>query len=393
MYKRIKGIKGDFNKKERFFKDDDGMLITTEKEIAEKWRKYFKGLLNCEEPTEKFPFNIENINTQECLYPTLEEIKAQVHRLKNHKSPAEDCIQAELLKKGGENVIWWIWKVAVICPIHKKGDKQDCNNYRRISLLNVVELGAKTRRQGDLLSPILFNVVLEKVIKEMKIGSNEGIRLQDKSISLLAYADDIVLMEESQDRLKILFSRLHKAASKVGLCVNEEKTEYMFLSRLPFYQSIKIDQYEFKRVEQFKYLGSILSEKNNIAFEVAARIQAGNKCYYGLTKVLSSRAVSRRLKEQLYTSLILSVVLYGSETWPLRKMDKQRFMVFERKVLQKIYGPVKDEITEEWRRRKNSELETSYSSSDIVEGIRSRRLRWAGHAWRSQNPLLHAVIE
>lgn len=140
MYMRIKGIKGDFKKKERFLKDDDGMLITTEKEKAEKWRKYFNELLNCEEPTEKFPFNIENINTQECSYPTLEEIKAQVHRLKNHKSPGEDCIQAELLKKRGEDVIRWIWKViskvwtteklpddckvAVVCPIHKKGDKQ-----------------------------------------------------------------------------------------------------------------------------------------------------------------------------------------------------------------------------------------------------------------------------
>jgi hypothetical protein len=207
-------------------------------------------------------------------------------------------------------------------------------------------------------------VVLEKVIREIKIGPNEGIRLQDKSIGLLAYADDIVLMEESQDRLKILFSRLHKAASKVGLCVNEEKTEYMFLSRkgLPFCQSIKIDQYEFKWVEQFKYLGSILSEKNNESIEVAAKIQAGNKCYYGLTNILCSQAVSRRLKEQLYTSLIRPVVVYESETWPLRKMDEQRFLVFERKVLRKIYGPVKDEITGEWRRRKNLELEALYSS-------------------------------
>jgi hypothetical protein len=70
MYKRINGIKRDFKNKERFFKDDDGMLITAEKDIAEKWRKYFDKLLNCEKPTEKFPFNIENINTQECPYPT-----------------------------------------------------------------------------------------------------------------------------------------------------------------------------------------------------------------------------------------------------------------------------------------------------------------------------------
>jgi len=97
----------------------------------------------------------------------------------------------------------------------------------------------------------------------MKIGPNEGIRLQDTLIDLLSYVDDIVLMEESQDRLKILFSRLYKAASKVRLCANKEKAEYMFLNRrgLPFCQSNKIDHYKFKRVEQFKYLGTILTEK------------------------------------------------------------------------------------------------------------------------------------
>jgi len=99
MFKRVKDIKGDFKKKELFLKDDDGMLITAEKEIAEKWREYFYKLLNCEEPIKKFPFNIENINTQKCTYPTLQEIKGQVHRLKNHKSPGEDCVQAELLKR------------------------------------------------------------------------------------------------------------------------------------------------------------------------------------------------------------------------------------------------------------------------------------------------------
>jgi len=85
-------------------------------------------------------------------------------------------------------------------------------------------------------------LVLEKVIREIKIGPNEGIREQDTLIGLLAYADDIVLMEESKDRLKILFSRLYKAASKVRLRVNKG----------PLCQSIKTDHCEFKRVEQFK---------------------------------------------------------------------------------------------------------------------------------------------
>jgi hypothetical protein len=76
MYKRVNGIKGEFKKKERFLKDDDGMLITAEKDLAENRRKYFDKLLNCEEQTEKFTFNIENINTQECPYPTSEGNKS-----------------------------------------------------------------------------------------------------------------------------------------------------------------------------------------------------------------------------------------------------------------------------------------------------------------------------
>jgi len=63
------------------------MLITSEKEIVERWRKYFDKLLNCEEPIEKFPFSTEKVNTQGCPDSTLEEIRAQVQRLKNHKSP------------------------------------------------------------------------------------------------------------------------------------------------------------------------------------------------------------------------------------------------------------------------------------------------------------------
>lgn len=82
-------------------------------------------------------------------------------------------------------------------------------------------------RQGDSLSLILFNVVMEKAIRKMNMGPQEGIRLQDTSIGLLAYPDNIVLIEETQEGLKLLFSRLYKVALKV----NEEKMEYMVLRR------------------------------------------------------------------------------------------------------------------------------------------------------------------
>jgi len=85
--------------------------------------------------------------------------------------------------------------------------------------------------------------------------------------------------------------------------------------------------------------------------------------------------MSRSLKKQLYTSLIGPGILYGSETWPLGNKDKNKCCVFERKVLRIIHGPVKEKVTEKWRRRKNTELDLLYNELSILEIIRKERLR------------------
>jgi len=86
-------------------------------------------------------------------------------------------------------------------------------------------------RQGDSMSPVVFNLVLEKVIRETNIGPQEGMPLQGSSVALLAYADDLVLMDKSHDGLRSLCGRLEEASKKVGLRINEDKTEYMVVGR------------------------------------------------------------------------------------------------------------------------------------------------------------------
>ncbi|KAL4132044.1 hypothetical protein QTP88_009265 [Uroleucon formosanum] len=102
---------------------------------------------------------------------------------------------------------------------------------------------------------------------------------------------------------------------------------------------------------------SVLTEKNETDKEVAARIQSGNKCLYGLIRILGSRSLSRDIKLQLYTTLLRPIITYGAETWTLRKTEENKLSILERKILRKIFGPVKDEETEGWRIRKNKELE------------------------------------
>jgi hypothetical protein len=144
--------------------------------------------------------------------------------------------------------------------------------------------------------------------------------------------------------------------------------------------SLRIDQYNFDRVDRLKYLGTILTEDNQITKEIKARIQAGNKCFLSLANLLGARSLSRELKKQLYTTLIRPIVNNGTETWAIRKTDEKRLLVFERKILRRIFGPVKDSITNDWRIRKNEELDPLYQKPNIVEAIRTKRLKWAGHA-------------
>jgi len=80
-------------------------------------------------------------------------------------------------------------------------------------------------------------------------------------------------------------------------------------------------------------------------------------------------------------------------TWALRKSDENKFLILERKILRKIFGPIKYDIIGEWRRRKNIELEEMINENNIAETIKKRRLRCAGHAMQSQYSLLRMVLE
>jgi hypothetical protein len=94
---------------------------------------------------------------------------------------------------------------------------------------------------------------------------------------------------------------------------------------------------------------------------------------------LSSRLLSRNVKVKIYKTIILSVVLYGCETWSLMLREEHRLRVFENRVLRRIFGPKRDEVTGEWRKVHNEELHNLYSSPDIIRQVKSRRMRWAGH--------------
>jgi hypothetical protein len=92
--------------------------------------------------------------------------------------------------------------------------------------------------------------------------------------------------------------------------------------------------------------------------------------------------LSKNLQIKIYKIIILSVVLYGYKTWSLILREEHRLGVFENRVLSRISGPKRGEVTGEWRNLHNEELHDLYSSSSIIRIMKARMMRWAGHVAR-----------
>ena len=94
---------------------------------------------------------------------------------------------------------------------------------------------------------------------------------------------------------------------------------------------------------------------------------------------MSSRLLSKNLKIKIYRNIILSVDLYGCETWSLTLREERKMGLFENMVLRRIFGPRRDGVMGEWWRLHNEELNDLYCSPNIVRVIKWRRMRWAEH--------------
>jgi hypothetical protein len=113
---------------------------------------------------------------------------------------------------------------------------------------------------------------------------------------------------------------------------------------------------------------------------------------FGAESVVFQVAI-QKLKIKIHRTIILPVVLCGCENWSLTLREERRLRVFENRVLGRVFEPKRDEVTREWRKLHNEELNDLYSLPNIVRMVKSRRMRWAEHVARmGEDRVVHRVL-
>ena len=130
-------------------------------------------------------------------------------------------------------------------------------------------------------------------------------------------------------------------------------------------------------MEQFKYFGITLTYLNSIQEETKSRLKSWHAFYHPVQNHLSFRLLSRNIRIKIYRTIILPFVFYGCETWSLALREEHSLRVFENRVLRRIFGSKRDEVTGKWRKL-HEKLNNLYSPPNIIWVMKPRK-GWAGH--------------
>jgi Reverse transcriptase (RNA-dependent DNA polymerase) len=248
-------------------------------------------------------------------------------------------------------------------------------------------------RQGCGLSPYLFNLILEAMMQVALNNTEIGIRISGELINNLRFADDIDLLAESRNQLQELTNKVYESSRRFGLQINGEKTKTMTIGKKQERLDIKLGTEELEQVEEFIYLGGVITEDAGCAKDMKRRIGLTSAMFGKLRKLWKSKNISKRTKTKLYEALVIPVLLYGAECWCMKKEDERRLLAAEMGWLRGILNRsrrerIRNEVTREELGQKDT----------IVDKIRRRRLTWYGHVARMDNrrippTALHGTVE
>ena len=211
----------------------------------------------------------------------------------------------------------------LIKDIYKKTKCAIKSNNSRTSFFNY----EKGVRQGCPLSPMLFNIYVNDLFKTMNSGNDSDLCLDENGhkTNILMYADDLIILSESKENLQKQIDKLENYCSKWKLQINNKKTKVMIFNRGNKLINTKFHTKtaELQNVKEFKYLGITISA-NNCTFSPTIRdlsIKA-NRAVFALNSKIKLSKLPTKLALRLFNSLVLPILLYGSEVWgPYADLD------------------------------------------------------------------------
>nr|KAG5700998.1 hypothetical protein BaRGS_022709 [Batillaria attramentaria] len=231
-------------------------------------------------------------------------------------------------------------------------------------------------RQGCLLSPFLFLLVIDWIMKTTTTGRKNGIQwtlwtqLDDPD-----FADDLALLSHSHSQMQDKTTCLEATSAGTGLKINRRKTELMKINTTAN-TPVKVGGEPIREVESFVYLGSVVDGQGGTDRDVTARIGKARAAMVMLKNIWASKAVSIRTKLRIFNSNMKSVPLYGCETWRTTKTMQQKIQTFLNTCLRRIFNI-------RWPEKiRNEELWERAGQEPAAKQILRRKWGWIGHTLR-----------
>uniref|UniRef100_A0A4W2HAH8 RNA-directed DNA polymerase n=1 Tax=Bos indicus x Bos taurus TaxID=30522 RepID=A0A4W2HAH8_BOBOX len=230
-------------------------------------------------------------------------------------------------------------------------------------------------RQGCILSPCLFNLYAEYIMRNAGLEEAQAvIKIARRNINNLRYADDTTLMAESEEELKSLLMKVKEESEKVGLKLNIQKTKIMASGAITSWQ---IDGETVETAADFIFLGSKITADGNCSNEIKRHLLLGRKVMNNLDSILKSRDITLLTKICLVKALVFPVVMYGCESWTIKKAERRRIAAFELWCWRRL-------LRVPWTARKsNKSILKEISPECSLEGLMLRlKLQSFGHLIR-----------
>ena len=237
-------------------------------------------------------------------------------------------------------------------------------------------------RQGCVMSPWLFNLYMDGVIKELLMGMEmEGVKMKmngaEWKVPCLLYADDLVLCGESEESLSRLVERFGRICKRRGLKVNVDKSKVMVIGKERTPCRILLDGEQLEQVSEFKYLGYMLDERGTDDAECNRKVVSGRKVSGAIKALVNEKGLSLDCARILHESMLSPVLLYGSESMVWDKSYRSKVQAVQMDNLRSVLGVRRiDKIRNEFIRS------TCGVQKGINERINESMLRWFGHVER-----------